>query len=72
MKPVLYIALALAARAAPQSPGAGSTANLPHERNNAGTGSSTLNTSNAVAAGQISDWSNPQPGGLPPAGAGKP
>ncbi|WP_332054788.1 hypothetical protein [Reyranella sp.] len=50
-----------------RSPGPRTTAYLPPAPNNAGTGSSTVNTPNAVAGGQLPDWSNPTPPGLPAA-----
>lgn len=53
----------------PQSPGAASTANLPPTPNNAGTGSNSSNTPYAVYGGQLPDWSNPRPSGIPPASA---
>lgn len=52
-----------------RSPGVRTTAYLPPSPNNAATGSSTGNTPNAVVGGQIPDWSNPTPPGLPAASA---
>ena len=57
------------ARSTERTPGVKSTAYLPPAPNEAATGSSTMNTPNAVAAGQIPDWSNPTPPGLPAASA---
>ncbi len=83
MKPVaLFLAAALAvgtasacdrsadrgqARPMDRSPGVASTANLPAAPNDAATGASTMNTPNAIVGGQIPDWSNPTPSGLPAA-----
>lgn len=55
------------ARSTDTTPGVKSTAYLPPAPNDAATGNSTTNTPNAVAAGQIPDWSNPTPPGLPAA-----
>jgi hypothetical protein len=52
-----------------RTPGVKSTAYLPPAPNDPATGNSTMNTPNAVAAGQIPDWSNPTPPGLPAASA---
>jgi hypothetical protein len=56
-------------RSTETTPGVKSTAYLPPAPNDAATGNSTTNTPNAVAAGQIPDWSNPTPPGLPAASA---
>jgi hypothetical protein len=50
-----------------ESPGVKSTANLPPAPNNAGTGSSAMNTSLSVVGGQVPDFSNPTPSGIPAA-----
>jgi hypothetical protein len=55
--------------AATGSPGVQATANLPPTANNAGTGSSDMNTSLAEVGGQLPDSSNPTPAGLPGASA---
>lgn len=57
------------ARSTETTPGVKSAAYLPPAPNNAATGNSTTNTPSAVAAGQIPDWSNPTPPGLPAASA---
>ena len=57
------------ARSTERTPGVKGTAYLPLAPNDAATGSSTMNTPDAVAAGQIPDWSHPTPPGLPAAGA---
>jgi outer membrane PBP1 activator LpoA protein len=57
------------ARSTETTSGVKSTAYLPPAPNDAATGNSTTNTPNAVAAGQIPDWSNPTPPGLPAASA---
>ena len=57
------------ARSTETTSGVKSTAYLPPAPNDAATCISTTNTPNGVAAGQIPDWSNPTPPGLPAASA---